>query len=82
MAEFIVALLKLCVRDPNWDALYFLKHSFVDVTFEIVLERVGAGSKGSNPEFAPNPRSYTPDGVVQSTIRLWVRLGMPCGVTI
>ena len=81
MAELIVALLKLCVRDPDWDTLYFLKHSLVDATFEIVFERVGVGTKSSNPEFAPNPRSYTSNGVVQSTIRVRVRFGMPCGVT-
>ena len=49
MTELIVALLKLCVWDPNRDALYFLEHTFVDATFEIILERVGMGAEGSNP---------------------------------
>ena len=38
MTKLVIALLKLCVRDPNRDALYFLEHTLVDATFEVVLE--------------------------------------------
>lgn len=87
MTELIVALLKLRVWDPNRDALYFLEHTSVDTTFEVVLERVGVGSESSNPEFAPNSRSYTANGVVQSTVGVRIGLSMPSrlsdqGVTV
>lgn len=81
MTELIVALLELCIRDPNRDALCLLKHSFVDVTFEIVFERIGVGTKSSDPEFTSNPRSHTANGVVQSTIGVRVRFSMPGRVT-
>ena len=68
MTEFIVALLKLRIWDPNWNALYFLEHTFVDAAFEVILEGICVGTKSSNPEFPPDPRSQTANGVVQPTI--------------
>lgn len=55
MAELVITLLELSIWDPNRDALYFLKHTFVDATLEIVLIRVGVGAEGSNPEFTLDP---------------------------
>lgn len=81
MAKLIIALLEFCIRDPNWDALYFLKHTPVDATFEIVLVLVGVSAESSNPEFTLDPRSHATDGVVQSTVGVWVRFGMPCGLS-
>ena len=81
MTELIVALFELCVWDPNRDALCLLKHPFVDATFEIIFERIGVATKGSDPEFTPNPRSHTANGVVQSTIGVRVRFSMPSWVT-
>jgi hypothetical protein len=87
MTELIVAFLKLCVWDPNWDALYFLEHTLVDTTFEIVLERVGVSAESSNPEFPLDPGSHAEHGIVQSTVGVGVRLRMPSrlgdqGITI
>lgn len=81
MAELIVTLFELCIWDPNRDALYFLKHTLVNVTFEIVLERVGVGAKGSNPESALDPRSYAKNGVVQPAVGVRVRFSMPSGLS-
>ena len=77
MTELIVALLELCVWDPNWDALYFLEHALVNATFEIILERVGVGAKSSNPEPTLDPRSHTTNGIVQSTVGVQIRFSMP-----
>lgn len=80
MTELVVTLLKLRVRDPNWDALHFLEHTLVDAAFEIILERVGMGTKGSDPELPPDPRSHAANGIVQSAVGMGVRLGMPGSV--
>ena len=81
MTEFVVALLKFRIRDPDRDALYFLKHTLVDAPFEIILERVGVGTKSSNPESTLDSRSHATHGIVQSTVGVWVRFGMPSKMT-
>ena len=80
MTELIVALLEFCIWDPNWDALHFLKHTLVDAAFDIVLERVGAGAKSSNPEFTLDPRSHATNSVVQSNVGVRVRFSVPSGL--
>jgi hypothetical protein len=80
MTELIVAFLKFCVWDPYWDALCFLEHTLVDVTLEIILERVGMAAESSNPEFPPNFRSHTENSIIQATIGLWVRFSVPSSV--
>ena len=77
MTELIVTLLEFCIWDPNRDALYFLKHTLVDAAFEIVLERVGVGTKSSNPEFTLDPRSHATNGIVQSTVSVRISFSMP-----
>jgi hypothetical protein len=81
VTELIVALLELCIWDSNWDALYFLKHTLVDAAFEIVLVRVGVGTKSSNPEFTLDPRSHAANGIVQSTVGVRIRFSMPSGLS-
>jgi len=77
MTEFVVAFLKLCIWDPNWDTLHSIEHTLVDATFEVILERVGVGAEGSNPEFTFDPRSQATDGIVQSTVGVGVWFNMP-----
>ena len=80
MTEFVVAFLKLCIWDPNWDTLHSIEHTLVDATFEVILERVGVGAEGSNPKFTPDPRSHAEDGIVQSTVGVGVWFDMPSGL--
>ena len=80
MTELVVAFLKLRIWDPNWNTLYSIEHTLIDATFEVILERVGVGTKGSNPEFALDPRSQAADGIVQSTVGVGVWFNMPSGL--
>ena len=80
MTELVVAFLKLRIWDPNWDTLYSIEHALVDATLEVILERVGAGAEGSNPEFTLDPRSQATNGIVQSTVGVEVWFNMPSGL--
>ena len=81
MTELVIALLEFCIWDPNRDALYFLEHTLVDAPLEIVLERVGVGTQSPNPESTLDPRSHAPNGIVQSTVGVRIRFGMPSEMT-
>ena len=77
MAKLVVAALKLGIWNPDGDARAQLAHPQIDAVAQIRAELVRAISKRANPEFLSETVLDAVDGILEATVAVRVRRGVP-----